>query len=247
MGLYEDALASIDPNTGFVDVRPGSLWDQYSKQQEANLANMRATIQLSPELKYLQNNPDVLEDVGRQMANPNLAFDAALIDGKTGKERAVEAAARQHFIDYGQAEGRDSFGMPLSGFGGEQPANTMPVQTQPFNPVVVQPDPNQSTGGTGTNTNTNTMPNVMPAPMNLNAPLPGQLPGYDFVGDVNRYANSIGNFGGLLQNTNPFYAGQVPGPATQATPQTGGYNAPELSMYPNANYAAGAFPIIFTS
>ena len=146
-------------------------------------------------------------------------------------------------MNQGAAEGREGFGMPLSGFGGEQPANTMPVQTKPFNPVVVQPDPNQSTGGTGTNT----APNVMPAPMNLNAPLPGQLPGYDFVGDVNRYANEIGNFGGLLQNTNPFYAGQVPGPATQATPQTGGYNAPELSMYPNANYAAGAFPIIFTS
>ena len=237
MGLYEDALASIDPNTGFVDVRPGSLWDQYSKQQEASLANMRATVQLTPEQKYMQANPDVLNQIS--------AMQSALEPGASNavKDNRAALAARQHFIDYGQAEGRDSFGMPLSDFGGEQPANTMPVQTQPFNPVVVQPDPNQSTGGTGANT----MPNVMPAPMNLNAPLPGQLPGYDFVGDVNRYANSIGNFGGLLQNTNPFYAGQVPGPATQATPQTGGYNAPELSMYPNANYAAGAFPIIFTS
>ena len=239
MGLYEDALASIDPNTGSVDVRPGSLWDQYSKQQEANLANMRATVQLTPEQKYMQANPDVLNHISRVQRDPNLVLPAVV----GAQEDFAAGLARQHFIDHGQAEGRDSFGMPLSDFGGEQPANTMPVQTQPFNPVVVQPDPNQSTGGTGTNTT----PNVMPAPMNFNAPLPGQLPGYDFVGDVNRYANEIGNFGGLLQNTNPFYAGQVPGPATQATPQTGGYNAPELSMYPNANYAAGAFPIIFTS
>lgn len=236
MITFEQALAQIDPNTGFPDVRPGSLWDQYSKQQAANIANMKATIQLSPELQYLQKYPDVLGHATRTAAAEGIA------PGEDFGLRTQQIAA-QHFMNKGAEEGREGFGMPLSGFGGEQPANTMPVQTQPFNPVVVQPDPNQSTGGTGTNT----APNVMPAPMNLNAPLPGQLPGYDFVGDVNRYANEIGNFGGLLQNTNPFYAGQVPGPATQATPQTGGYNAPELSMYPNANYAAGAFPIIFTS
>jgi hypothetical protein len=219
------------------------LFQRFIDQQNVNKANVgpnsALAASLTPEQKYMQANPDVLNQISAMQNDPSLGQ-------RSDEEKNVFAAeqARQHFIDYGQAEGRDSFGMPLSGFTtGQQPANTMPVQTQPFNPVVVQPDSNQSTGGTGTNT----APNVMPAPMNLNAPLPGQLPGYDFVGDVNRYANSIGNFGGLLQNTNPFYAGQVPGPATQAMPQTGGYNAPELSMYPNANYAAGAFPIIFTS
>ena len=228
---------------GKVDVSPGSVFQQYIAQQNAAKAQVgpgsALANSLTPEQKYMQANPDVLNQISAMQRDPNLVLPAVV----GAKDDYAAGLARKHFIDYGQAEGRDSFGMPLSGFGGEQPANTMPVQTQPFNPVVVQPDPNQSTGGTGTNT----APNVMPAPMNLNAPLPGQLPGYDFVGDVNRYANSIGNFGGLLQNTNPFYAGQVPGPATQATPQTGGYNAPELSMYPNANYAAGAFPIIFTS
>lgn len=228
---------------GVVDVSPGSVFQQFIAQQNAAAAQVgpgsALANSLTPEQKYMQANPDVLNHISAMQRDPNLVLPAVV----GAKEDYAAGLARKHFIDHGQAEGRDSFGMPLSGFGGPQPANTMPVQTQPFNPVVVQPDPNQSTGGTGTNTT----PNVMPAPMNLNAPLPGQLPGYDFVGDVNRYANSIGNFGGLLQNTNPFYAGQVPGPATQAMPQTGGYNAPELSMYPNANYAAGAFPIIFTS
>ena len=64
MITFEQALAQKDPNTGFVDVRPGSLFDQYTKQQDALLSNMRATTQLSPELTYLQNNPDVLYDVG---------------------------------------------------------------------------------------------------------------------------------------------------------------------------------------
>ncbi len=229
---------------GIVDISPGSVFQQYIAQQNANKANVGPgsayAASLTPEQNYMAENPDVLNQISAMQNDPNLVLPAVV----GARDDFAAQQARQHFIDYGQAEGRDSFGMPLSGFTtGEQPANTMPVQTQPFNPVVIQPDPSQSTGGTGTNT----APNIMPAPMNLNAPLPGQLPGYDFVGDVNRYANSIGNFGGLLQNTNPFYAGQVPGPATQATPQTGGYNAPQLSMYPNANYAAGAFPIIFTS
>ncbi len=216
------------------------LFQQFIEQQNVAKANVAPggayAESLPPEVKYMAAYPDVLKHA------VNTAAAEGIAPGADFGARTQQIAA-EHFAGPGQAEGRDSFGMPLSGFGGEQPANTMPVQTQPFTPVVVQPDPNQSTGGTGATTT----PNVMPAPMNLNAPLPGQLPGYDFVGDVNRYANSIGNFGGLLQNTNPFYAGQVPGPATQATPQTGGYNAPELSMYPNANYAAGAFPIIFTS
>jgi len=225
---------------GVVDVSPGSVFQQYIAQQNAAAAQVgpgsALANSLTPAQKYMQANPDVLEHASKTAAAEGIA------SGADFGARTQQIAA-EHFAGPGQAEGREGFGLPLSSFGGEQPANTMPVQTQPFNPVVVQPDPNQSTGGTGTNT----APNVMPAPMNLNAPSPGQLPGYDFVGDVNRYANSIGNFGGLLQNTNPFYAGQVPGPATQSTPQTGGYNAPELSMYPNANYAAGAFPIIFTS
>lgn len=225
---------------GVVDVSPGSVFQQFIAQQNAAAAQVgpgsALANSLTPEQKYMAAHPDVLGHATRTAAAEGIA------PGEEFGLRTQQIAA-QHFMNQGAAEGREGFGMPLSGFGGEQPANTMPVQTQPFNPVVVQPDPNQSTGGTGTNT----APNVMPAPMNLNAPLPGQLPAYDFVGDVNRYANEIGNFGGLLQNTNPFYAGQVPGPATQATPQTGGYNAPELSMYPNANYAAGAFPIIFTS
>ena len=73
------------------------------------------------------------------MANPNLVFDAAIIDGKTGKERAVEAAAQTHFLNHGQAEGRDSFGMqdalgnPLSSFvNGMPPPSTDPIQTEPF-------------------------------------------------------------------------------------------------------------------
>ncbi len=248
MGLYEDALASIDPNTGFVDVRPGSLWDQYSKQQAANIANMKATIQLSPELTYLQNNPRVLEDVGRQMANPDLFFDAGLIDGKTGKERAVESAARQHFIDYGQSEGRDSFGMtdlqgnPLSSFvNGMPPPSTDPIQTSPF-PVTTVTAP--MTGFD--QTTEQDVPMNITGPTNYGpAPLPGQLPGYSFTANPDFYADSLGTMGGLLDDTSAYYAGQVPAAPTTAV-QTGGYNFPELAMYPNANYAAGISPFIFT-
>lgn len=224
---------------GRVDTSEGSLFRQYMAQQDAAKAAIGPgsafANSLTPEQQYMQANPDVLNQIS--------AMQSALEPGASNavKDNRAALAARQHFIDYGQTEGRDSFGMPLSGFTtGGQPANTIPVQTQPFNPVMpdvqIQPDPNNIAGGSPS----------MP-PQNFTAPIPGQLPGYDFVGDVNRYANEIGNFGGLLANTNPFYAGQVPGPATQANPQTGGYNAPELSMYPNANYAAGAFPIIFTS
>ena len=223
-----------DPATGSINM---DLFRQYIAEQDASRANMRATIQLTPEQKYMQANPDVLNQISAIQNDPDLILPAVV----GARDDFAAGHARQHFIDYGQTEGRDSFGMPLSGFTtGGQPVNTTPIQTQPFNPVMpdvqIQPDPNNIAGGSPS----------MP-PQNFTAPIPGQLPGYDFVGDVNRYANEIGNFGGLLANTNPFYAGQVPGPATQATPQTGGYNAPELSMYPNANYAAGAFPIIFTS
>ena len=247
MITFEQALAQKDPNTGFVDVRPGSLFDQYSKQQDALLSNMRATTQLSPELTYLQNNPDVLYDVGAQMANPNLVFDAAIIDGKTGKERAVEAAARTHFLNHGQAEGRNSFGMadelgrPLSSFVNGVFPGTDAINTQPFptNTVTAPVETFDSTTGQDVQTN-------MTGPTNYGpAPLPGQLPGYSFTGNPDFYANALGTMGGLLDDTSAYYAGQVPAAPTTAV-QTGGYNFPELAMYPNANYAAGISPFIFT-
>ena len=77
------------------------------------------------------------------------------------------------------------------------------------------------------------------------APLPGQLPGYSFTANPDFYANSLGTMGGLLDDTSAYYAGQVPAAPTTAV-QTGGYNFPELAMYPNANYAAGISPFIFT-
>ena len=221
---------------------------QFAAQQEALLNNMRATTQLSPELTYLQNNPDVLYDVGAQMANPNLVFDAAIIDGKTGKERAVEAAARAHFLDYGQSEGRNSFGMqdalgnPLSSFvNGMPPLSTDPIQTAPFpiNTVTAPTETFNQTTGQDVQTN-------MTGPTNYGpAPLPGQLPGYSFTGNPDFYANALGTMGGLLDDTSAYYAGQVPAAPTTAV-QTGGYNFPELAMYPNANYAAGISPFIFT-
>lgn len=240
MGLYEDALASIDPNTGFVDVRPGSLWDQYSKQQEASLANMRATTQLSPELKYLQANPDVLGHATRTAAAEGIA------PGEDFGLRTQQIAA-QHFMNKGAEEGRNGFGLPLSTVGQPPEISTMPIMTAPYNPVPPNPTTPEIPGNP-------TMPGgpTMPGMSNYGpAPLPGQLPGYSFTANPNQYANNLGNFGGLLDDTSPFYAGQVPivppGGDFSDTQYRGGYSFPELNRYPNANYASGGFtPIIYT-
>ena len=111
MITLEQALEQIDPNTGFPDVRPGSLFDQYSKQQEANLAAMRADTHpvfganpLSPEQQYMQANPDVLQ----------FAADAARSEGiAPGADFGARTSqiAQEHFLDHGQSEGRQSFNM----------------------------------------------------------------------------------------------------------------------------------------
>ena len=121
------------------------------------------------------------------------------------------------------------------------PVNTVPylpppgdLSTMPVGPggEPYSPQPTEPIGSGATNYGT--------------APLPGQLPGYSFTADPNQYARTLGNFGGLLNDTSPFYAGQVPVAPPAPTGPTGGYNFPELQNYPNANYNAGAFPIIYT-
>ena len=242
MITFEQAVAQIDPNTGFPDVRPGSLFDQYTKQQDAALANMRATTVLTPEQQYMQANPDVLQ----------FAADTARSEGiAPGADFGARTSqiAQEHFLDHGQSEGRASFdmadalGRPLSSFvNGMPPPSTDPLHTQPF-PVATVTAPmttfDQAAG--------QDVPVTMTGPTNYGAaPLPGQLPGYSFTGNPDFYANALGTMGGLLDDTSAYYAGQVPAAPTTAV-QTGGYNFPELAMYPNANYAAGISPFIWTS
>tara|TARA_B100000963_G_scaffold317949_1_gene298707 strand:+ start:31 stop:756 length:726 start_codon:yes stop_codon:yes gene_type:complete len=240
MITFEQALAQIDPNTGFPDVRPGSLFDQYSKQQEASLANMRATTVLTPEQQYMQANPDVLQ----------FAADTARSEGiAPGADFGARTSqiAQQHYLDRGQTEGRASFdmadelGRPLSSFVNGVFPGADAINTQPFPVSTVTAPMATFDQTTGQDVQTN-----MTGPTNFGpAPLPGQLPGYSFTGNPDFYANALGTMGGLLDDTSAFYAGQVPAAPTTAV-QTGGYNFPELAMYPNANYAAGISPFIFT-
>jgi hypothetical protein len=213
---------------GVVDVSPGSVFRQYMAQQEASLANMRATTQLSPELQYMAANPDVLGHATRTAAAEGIA------PGADFGARTQQIAA-QHFMDFGAEEGRNGFGLPLSTVGQPPPVTTMPINTAPFNPMPPS--------GGSTTPSISTMPG---ATMSFSAPLPGQLPGYSFTANPNQYANNLGTFGGLLDDTSPFYAGQVPVTPPPFTPQPSGYNFAELARYPNANYSAGVTPIIYT-
>lgn len=234
MITVEEAYA-IDPATGMVDM---AKFQQFIDQQNASLANMRATTQLTPAQQYMQANPDVLKHAVNTAAAEGIAPGADF-------GARTQQIAQQHFIDSGQAEGRQSFGMPLSNIN-NPPMDTTPVNTVPYLPLPgdlstmpvgpggepYSPQPTEPIGSGATNYGT--------------APLPGQLPGYSFTADPNQYARTLGNFGGLLNDTSPFYAGQVPVAPPPPTAPTGGYNFPELQNYPNANYNAGAFPIIYT-
>jgi len=233
MITVEEAYA-IDPATGMVDM---AKFQQFIDQQNASLANMRATTQLTPAQQYMQANPDVLKHAVNTAAAEGIAPGADF-------GARTQQIAQQHFIDSGQAEGRQSFGMPLSNIN-NPPMDTTPVNTQPINvPVVTMPG--SSISGDTTTADTSTVP-TMTGPTNFApAPMPGQLPGYSFTADPNQYARTLGNFGGLLNDTSPFYAGQVPVAPPAPTAPTGGFNFPELQNYPNANYNAGAFPIIYT-
>lgn len=236
MITVEEAYA-IDPATGMVDM---AKFQQFIDQQNASLANMRATTQLTPAQQYMQANPDVLQHAVNTAAAEGIAPGADF-------GARTQQIAQQHFIDSGQAEGRQSFGMPLSNIN-NPPMDTTPVNTQPINlPVYPMPEIDYSgVSGDTTTADTSTVP-TMSGPTNFApAPLPGQLPGYSFTADPNQYARTLGNFGGLLNDTSPFYAGQVPVAPPAPTAPTGGFNFPELQNYPNANYNAGAFPIIYT-
>ena len=214
---------AIDPNTGSVNM---DLFRQYAAQQEASLANMRATVQLTPAQQYMQANPDVLGHATRTAAAEGIA---------PGEEFGLrtQQIAGQHFRESGNAEGRSGFGLPLSMVGQPPEIINTPIMTQPYLPPAGPTTPSIPT--------TPTMNNFGPAPQ------AGQIPGYSFTSNPAQYANTLGNFGGLLADTSPFYAGQVPtAPGATAT-QPAGYNIPELARYPNANYNAGAFtPIIYT-
>ena len=223
---------------GVVDVSPGSIFQQYIAQQNAAAAQVgpgsALANSLTPEQKYMQANPDVLQHA------VNTAAAEGIAPGADFGVRTQQIAA-EHFAGPGQAEGREGFGLPLSSFGGGQPANTMPVQTSPL-PVIPVTAPmagfDQTIG--------QDVPMNITGPTNYGpAPLPGQLPGYSFTGNPDFYANALGTMGGLLDDTSAYYAGQVPAAPITAV-QTGGYNFPELAMYPNANYAAGISPFIFT-
>ena len=240
MITFDQAVAQIDPNTGLPDVRPGSLFDQYTKHQEASLANMRATTVLTPEQQYMQANPDVLQHAVNTAAAEGIA-PGADFGARTSQ------IAQQHYLDRGQTEGRASFdmadelGRPLSSFVNGVFPGADAINTQPFPVSTVTAPMATFDQTTGQDVQTN-----MTGPTNYGpAPLPGQLPGYSFTGNPDFYANALGTMGGLLDDTSAYYAGQVPAAPTTAV-QTGGYNFPELAMYPNANYAAGISPFIFT-
>jgi len=218
---------------GVVDVSPGSVFQQYMAQQNAAAAQVgpgsALANSLTPEQKYMAANPDVLGHATRTAAAEGIA------PGADFGLRTQQIAA-EHFAGLGQAEGREGFGLPLSNFG-----STDPVQTEPF-PVTTVTAPmtgfDQTIG--------QDVPMNITRPTNYGpAPLPGQLPGYSFTGNPDFYANALGTMGGLLDDTSAYYAGQVPAAPTTSV-QTGGYNFPELAMYPNANYAAGISPFIFT-
>ena len=218
---------------GKVDVSPGSVFQQYIAQQNAAKANVGPGCayaeSLPPAVKYMAAHPDVLGHATRTAAAEGIA------PGADFGARTQQIAA-EHFAGPGQAEGREGFGLPLSSFG-----STDPVQTEPF-PVTTITAPmtgfDQTIG--------QDVPMNITGPTNYGpAPLPGQLPGYSFTANPDFYANSLGTMGGLLDDTSAYYAGQVPAAPTTAV-QTGGYNFPELAMYPNANYAAGISPFIFT-
>ena len=225
---------------GVVDTSPGSAFAQYMQQQVNNQGTIRS-MRLSPELQYMQANPDVLQ----------LAADTARSEGiAPGADFGARTSqiAQQHFIDHGQPEGRqhfdmvDALGRPLSNFVNGVFQGTSPVHTAPF-PVTTVTAPT----ATFDSTTGQDVQSTMTGPTNYgSAPLPGQLPGYSFTGNPDFYANALGTMGGLLGDTSAYYAGQVPAAPTTAV-QTGGYNFPELAMYPNANYAAGISPFIWTS
>ena len=211
---------------GTVDM---DLFRRFSAQQKEALNNMRENTVSTPVQQYMQANPDVLEHAF------NTAAAGGVDPGADFGARAQQAAA-QHFIDHGVTEGREGFGLPLSSFG-----STDPVHTEPFPVASVTAPMTTFDPTTGQDT-----PSMMTGPTNYGpAPLPGQLPCYSFTGNPDLYANSLGTMGGLLNDTSAYYAGQVPAAPTTAV-QTGGYNFPELARYPNANYAAGISPFIWT-
>jgi len=224
----------VDPVTGQVDM---NLFRQFAAQQQANNAavNPNSPFFTGPSLtegqRYMAANPDV-------MASAQAQAIAAGIEPGQGFADYMDDAARDHFdtrgqveIDQGMRQGGDYFS-PLSTFGSTDPIQTVPY-SWPTASIPLAPS------------------NIPDAPVYdpINygpAPMPGQLPGYSFTANPDFYANELGTMGGLLGDVSGFYAGQVPlAPAYEQ--QTGGYNHPELALYPNANYMAGAFPIIWTS
>lgn len=139
---------------GVVDTSPGSLFDQYSKQQAAFNANMSVAPgnpTLTMGQQYMAANPDVQQD----------AIARANAEGLTGGDafsNRLDEIAFEHFNAYGRPEGRSGFGytapnpnsfapsptdgmpftpgsgsgsMPGGGFGAGQPTSGGPAFTQP--------------------------------------------------------------------------------------------------------------------
>tara|TARA_Y100001973_G_scaffold87675_1_gene131955 strand:+ start:818 stop:1558 length:741 start_codon:yes stop_codon:yes gene_type:complete len=232
---------------GKVDVSPGSVFQQFITQQNAAKAQVgpgsALAASLTPEQQYMQANPDVLNQISAMQRDPNLVLPAVV----GARDNFAAEQARQHFLNSGQAEGRASFdmtdelGRPLSSFVNGVFPGADAINTQPFPVSTVTAPMTTFDPTTGQDVQTN-----MTGPTNYGpAPMAGQLPGYSFTGNPDFYANALGTMGGLLNDTSAYYAGQVPAAPTTAV-QTGGYNFPELAMYPNANYAAGISPFIFT-
>ena len=96
---------------GKVDVSPGSVFQQFIAQQNAAKAQVgpgsALANSLTPEQKYMQANPDVLNQISAMQRDPNLVLPAVV----GARDNFAAEQARQHFIDHGQAEGRDSFGI----------------------------------------------------------------------------------------------------------------------------------------
>jgi hypothetical protein len=248
MAITVDQAYAIDPATGQVDM---DLFRQFAHQQQgANASNSLGAgssignPMLTLGQQYMAGNADVQQDaISRANAEGLFTGDAF--------SNRLDEIALQHFNLFGVADGRTGFGYtpPAADSFSPNQGSQDSTLSNFANPVQTQPYTQPSTAGMPASMGqeiAQTLPGASPGSAANNAPLPGQMPGYDFTGDINRYANEIGNFGGLLNNLDSFYAGQVPSAPTMS-PMTGGYNAPELSRYPNANYASGAFPIIWTS
>lgn len=205
---------------GVVDISPGSLFDQYRRQQsgELGLGGLNAEVgqsagnpQLTLGQQYMAGNADVM----------NHAIATAQAEGLTGGDaysNRLDEIALEHFNTFGRNEGRTGYGYSAPASGTFNPS---PNDTPSFAP------PLSSVGG-GNQT--------MPPPANTMQP--SNQMGYDFNGVNSQFQNALGNFGGLLDSFGSLTGGLLSGLQNNQTANAA-YNP--YQGYPNANYGVPNF------